>query len=955
LALFCRRVLAGLLIPLIFLPAAIAAAEPAGGNESIQLTPQERQWLAAHPVIRVAPDPDFQPIESINENGQLVGISADYLKLLEQKLGIRFEMVPVSDWDDAISKAKSREADMYSAATKSAARSKYMLFTSPHIELPGVIIVRSDAGDYSSLDQLNGKKVGVVSGYVWQEWITRDHPGIDLRPVQDVRSGLLLVSFGELDAMVGNLATATHFLRKLGITNLGVTGETGYYARLALGSRNDWPILNTVLQKAVSSIRPAENQVINDKWIGLETAEGLDRGTILFGALFVIVVVAAAVIGNLLWNYSLRRMVRRQNETLSESEKRFRAIVEDQTEFIGRSLPGVHTLTFVNEAYCRYFDKTYDEMIGTSLMDHIPGEDREDVDRTLATLSPDNPVVQIEHRVIMANGDLRWHRWSDRAIFDASGDIVEIQAVGRDITESKHADDVLRDNEERYRLLIEASPDALLVTSTDGKVLFASSTAVDLFGADSAAQLIGLDMIEFVHPDHRDDVNARRRNILDEGVLPFAERKRLRLDGAEFFSESRGIPFEWNNAPAILIIIRDITDRKLAEAQLQRAQKMEAVGQLTSGVAHDFNNLLTVILGNSETLKQRLGDGIEGRPADAVIRAAKRGAELTHRLLAFSRQQPLSPKHIHLDSLVAGMTDMLSRTLGEATEIETTGGADLWTVEVDPGQLENALLNLAINARDSMPDGGSLRLETANSHIDEDGAAAEPSVSPGDYVTLSVADTGAGMAPNVLERVFEPFFSTKEVGKGSGLGLSMVYGFVAQSGGRVEIDSEEGRGTKVTMFLPRGREPDRAKVVGEANDLPTSRGETLLLVEDEADVRTLIAAMLDDLGYEALEAATATEAIAVFENAPRVDLVVTDIVMPGGMSGLDLISSLESRHSDVRALFISGYPNMVEPRDGAPNRGINVLNKPFNKQDLAQNVREALDRSPGGGRAATAK
>ena len=282
-----------------------AGAAPAAAQQTVDLTAEERAWLAAHPVVRVATDPEFQPIESLDENGRLVGISADYLNLLERKTGVRFEVVPTTSWDEAIDLARTRNADMFSAATKSAERSEYMLFTTPHIELPGVIIQQNTSREVSGLDQLRDMRVGVVSGYVWQEWIKRDHPGVDLHPVSDVQSGLLLVSFGQLDAMVANLATATHFIQKLGVTNLRVGGETGYHARLAIGTRSDWPILNGILQKAVSAISVEENRAVLGKWIKLMPPSRFDGRVILWAALILAAVIGLAVVAALAWNRSL--------------------------------------------------------------------------------------------------------------------------------------------------------------------------------------------------------------------------------------------------------------------------------------------------------------------------------------------------------------------------------------------------------------------------------------------------------------------------------------------------------------------------------------------------------------------------------------------------------------------------------------------------------------------------
>ena len=699
-----------------------------------------------------------------------------------------------------MSKARSRQVDMLSAATQSAARSRFMLFTTPHIELPGVIIMRSGTGDISGLDELRGKRVGVVSSYVWQEWITRDYPDVKLHPVSDLQAGLLLLSFGQLDAMVGNLATVTHFIEQLGITNLRVAARTGYFARLALASRKDWPELNAILQKAVSSVTPEESRAIGNRWIHLEASSSLDARTILL----IVLVVAAVAAGGLIWNYSLRAMVRRQNRSLRSSEARFRGIVEDQTEFIARSVPGTHALTFVNEAYCRCFGKTAEAFVGTSFMDHGPREDQAPTAARMAALSADNPVVLVEHRAVGSDGEVRWYRWYDRAIFDDTGTIVEIQSVGRDVTESKLAEDELHENEQRYRLLIEASPDAILVTREDGQIVFANSTAVELYCAGSVDRLIGTYMIDLVHPDYRDDVNARRERLGEGEILPLVERRRLRLDGTDFFSESRSMQFVWDGESAVFIVVRDITERKQAEDQLRQAQKMEAVGQLTGGIAHDFNNLLTVILINLRLLERRDGSDEESlKLTSTAISTARRGGDLTKRLLAFARDQPLEPVVLDLNGVVEETSKLLANTIGENITVDLAPADDLWMARVDPVQMQNALLNLAINAGHAMPDGGRLTIGTANVRIDKARALGVDDLAPGKYVSIWVEDDGTGMPPEVVARVFDPFFTTKEIGEGSGLGLSMVYGFAKQSGGGTRIESNPEHGTRVMLYLPR--------------------------------------------------------------------------------------------------------------------------------------------------------
>jgi len=665
-----------------------------------------------------------------------------------------------------------------------------------------------------------------------------------------------------------------------------------------------------------------------------------DSGIIFYGSLTLIAVIAAAGVGIMVGRYSLRRVGSHRDTALRASEAQLRAIVEDQTEFIARSLPHTHTLTFVNEAYCRHFGKSREELLGTNFMDHVPATEREDIHRKIAGLNADNPVVYLELWVELASGEMRCHQWSNRAIFDDAGMIVEVQAVGRDITENKHAEQALRDSEERYRLLVESSPDAILVADTNRKILFANFAALELFRAEHLDQLTGLDLLDLVRPGDRDDVDRLIVEILQGKIQPFSERRRVRLDGTEFDGETRGAPFTWDGKVAILVITRDITARKQAEVQLRKSQKMEAVGQLTGGIAHDFNNLLAIVLGNAELLKERVDENDLTEP---VIRAASRGAELTQKLLAFSHQQPLWPKTFGLNDVIDSMTGVLRRTLSEAIEIKTIVSEDLWLVEADESQVENLLLNLVINARNAMLNGGILTIETANARLDAV-RALEVDVSPGNYATLTVSDTGSGMAPDVLEHVFEPFFTTREVGEGSGLGLSMAYGFAKQSGGQLVIESEVGHGTTVTFYLPQA---SQAKVHPETDDTGArelkARGETVLVVEDEPDMRQIAVSLLHDLGYQVLEADHGAAAIATLKAEPRVDLLLTDLVLPGGMSGSELALAGKGSHPEIKILLMSGYADEGAPTDIHCGENVEFLKKPFTKDLLARTVRDALD------------
>ncbi len=498
------------------------------------------------------------------------------------------------------------------------------------------------------------------------------------------------------------------------------------------------------------------------------------------------------------------------------------------------------------------------------------------------------------------------------------------------------------------RILDHSSDEIYILDAETHRILGANRGALENLGY-SLDELTTLSPAEtrtaFGLEDMTNVIASLRVSKQDQIVIESAHR---RNDGTSYPVEIRLQLSTTEDPPVLVSIALDITERKRVREQLHQALKMEAIGRLTGGVAHDFNNLLTVVLNNAELLRDRLG-GDAGQPAEAVIRAALRGAELTQRLLAFARQQPLSPKVVDASALLAGMTDMLSRTLGETIRIETALPQDPWRIKADPGQLENAMLNLAINARDAMANGGSLVLTTANAPVEDADAACRMGIATGDYVALSVADSGTGMVQEVLEQAFDPFFTTKDVGEGSGLGLSMVQGFAAQSGGTVAIDSKPGVGTTVTLYLPRAREIVQTSEIKHDQDEPRGRGETVLLVEDDADVRALLVAMLGGLGYATLEAGDGAEALAVLDSASQIDLLLSDIVLPGGMTGPEIASKANLIRPALKVLYVSGYPDQSIRQHGVSDDDFGYLVKPFKRRDLARKVRNLIDLGVGEG------
>ncbi len=514
----------------------------------------------------------------------------------------------------------------------------------------------------------------------------------------------------------------------------------------------------------------------------------------------------------------------------------------------------------------------------------------------------------------------------------------------QEIAERKQAEGALRESEARMRAIGNAVPDLLCELDEDGRYIEVLTGQDRLYRSNTAA-LKGKLLSEVHPPEMAGYFLGIIRRALATRQIQVAEYELEFAAGRRWF-ESHTAPLEAppGSKPAVVVIARDITQRRATEARLRQVQKMETIGHLTGGVAHDFNNLLAIVLGNLELLNEQLaGNQSLQDLVQRAVAAAERGATLTQRLLAYSRQQPLQAQPTDLNKLVKGILDLLQRTLGETIQIRTDLANDLWLALVDAGQFENALLNLALNARDAMPDGGALSIETANTWLDADYAATHEDIRPGLYVMLVVSDNGVGMSRAVVEHAFEPFFTTKPVGKGSGLGLSMVYGLMKQSGGHVSIYSEEGQGTTVRLYLPQVQ----TEAVASRGEQPTepvqkSKAATLMVVEDDAQVRKLAVNMLHSLGYQTVEAGDAWTALRLLAERPEVDLLFTDVVLPGGMSGADLVHEARKSRPDLKVLFTSGYTEHALIHNGQVQDGVELLPKPYRKASLAKKVRAML-------------
>jgi two-component system, cell cycle sensor histidine kinase and response regulator CckA len=631
------------------------------------------------------------------------------------------------------------------------------------------------------------------------------------------------------------------------------------------------------------------------------------------------------------------------DEALRQSERRYRELY-NETPVMLHSIDREGRLISVSDYWLAALGYTRDEVIGCGSIEFLTEESRRHaIEDVLPGFMRTGSCTNVEYQFVKKNGEIIDTLLSATAELDEAGQLVRSLAVVIDVTDRKRAEESIRRSEERYRSLVQNAVFGIYRTDADGRFVEANPALAAMLGYEDEGGLIGRDISGFYQDPAQRDRLVGQYAATDriEGV----EVQWKRRDGSPIMVRLTGRPVRADDGTTgFEMIVEDVSERTALEQQFRQAQKMEAIGRLAGGIAHDFNNLLTAMGGYSDLLIGQFAEDDPRRQDLLEIRkAANRAGALTRQLLAFSRKQILQPKAVRLSAVLDGVDPLLRRLIGEDVEVVTIPAADAGLVRADPIQLEQVIMNLAVNARDAMPGGGRLTIETRNVTFGADRARVHQGVAPGRYVMLAVTDTGCGMDPEVKSHLFEPFFTTKERGKGTGLGLATVYGIVRQSGGHIYVDSEPKQGSTFEVYFPRlDEEADRAR----AHSVPAaspSGTETILLAEDEDAVRRLTRDVLMRQGYRVLEARTGGEALSVSTGFPeRIDLLLTDVVMPE-MGGRELAQRLLMQRPFLKVIYVSGHSDEMVVRGRILEPGVAFLPKPFTPEGLTAAVREMLD------------
>jgi PAS domain S-box-containing protein len=958
---------------LLALPAAAPSDDPkAPRTAPVDLTPEERAWLVSHGPIRLITEPAYPPVEWFDESGRYSGMVAEYFELLEARLGTRIEVLRAPSWEEAMRRARAHEVDGLTAAEPTPERSFAFDWTPPLLRIPSVVIARANADGDFTLEGLKGKVVAVSSGNALHEFLRSAHPGVHVEPQPDDLSALLAVSFGRADAALVNLAVATYLIEQHGINNLRLAASTGRSNVLAMATGKHQPLLASILAKGLASVTPPEREAIQGHWLRMQpgghlvswrTAAAWGAGAL--GFLLVIALLAVA------WNRELRRQVDRatvdvqrelaERRRAEEAERRRAA----ELQAVLDAVPAAVFITRDRHSRRMETNRFGSELLGVSPGSNIsksaPAGEAPANFRAMkdgAEIPPERLPVQLaasrgeevrdyQFDVVSEDGTVTHLLGNATPFRDEAGQPAGAVAAFSDVTWMKRAEVQRQQSEERFRALIENAVDMIVLLDGVGRIRFASPNLAEHLGRPVEV-VKRRALFAFAHPDDRPRLEQAFATLCTTpGATARFEGRISHRDGTWRLVEGEARNLLENPAVrGVVLNARDVTEQRRTEELFQHAQKLESVGRLAGGVAHDFNNLLTVILSGAHEIGQCLQSRspVDPEIVDDIRVAGERARGLTSQLLSFARKQVIAPVPLDINDVVGRSEGALRRMLGEDVELEVVLQPGLWTTLCDPGQIEQVVLNLAVNARDAMPGGGKLTIETRNVEVGSGATSGDAEEQPGHWVRLLVHDSGPGIPPHVKAHLFEPFFTTKARGKGTGLGLATVHGIVHQAGGHLHVQSEPGRGTTFEICFPR-KDGTAPTTVARHESTPVGGSETVLVVEDDPAVRALTVRTLRMKGYQVQVAASGQEIRELGDDqVVRLHLLVTDVIMPG-LNGREVADELRRRRPGLPVLYISGYSANAFADGSSLDPRSSFLAKPFTAPTLLRRVREILDQA----------
>ncbi len=951
----CRYI--ALILCIIPVTAVALAFDNPSPSGTVRLTAEERSWLKAHPEkLTLFFNTKFPPIEFISESGSFTGMGADVVSCIESLLGINFVTTPMDDWNRHLAALKRGECAVAPTIVRTAGRETYTFFTKPYATVPVVIITTPTTSAQITLNDLTKRRVGVVSGYATETYLRKIavKNRFELVTVPNVSEGLRSTSFGQIDAFVENLAVAAYYIELEGIPNLQVAGTTDYEFAWCLGVSRKYPLLFSAISKALEQISPNEMTAIHKKWITIKVNFKMDSKirrnfilTVLFSILLLTVLTGITIF--------LKWRLNKNIAGFKESEEKYRLLFDNAVEGVFQTTPDGRFLS-ANPSLVRILGfnsvgEIFNHFKDIGKQHYLNSEDRKTFQRIMES---NGGTSDFEVQLRKRDGSLIWANIKARIIRDKTGKIHHFEGFLEDITERKNAEKALRESEERYRTILNEMSEGYHEVDLAGNFTFFNEAFLKLFGYSSdemmgthfsryaANEAIKKKVYQTYHDIYKKDTPVQRAEW--DIIRKDGQRRTLEYYAA-LVKNSKNIPKGFRG------IVRDITKRKQAEAekerlqdQLLQAQKMESIGRLAGGVAHDYNNMLNVILGHTELALMKVDEDHDLYYALKEIQtAATRSANITKQLLAYARKQTISLEQLNLNDTVESMLNMLRRLIGEDINLAWKPAGDLWTVKIDPSQIDQILVNLCVNSRDAISGVGKLTIETGMKVFDSADCALHAGFVPGDFVMLAVSDNGCGMDKDTLDNMFEPFFTTKEVGKGTGLGLATVYGIVKQNNGFINVYSEPGHGSTFKIYLPRFFDDDYVATAVPEKKTAASGTETILLVEDELMILEMTTNMLQKLGYTVLVASSPSDAIRLAkDHTSTVHLLMTDVVMPE-MNGRELSEHLQSLYPDLKILFMSGYTADVIAHRGVLNNEVFFISKPFSKKDIAVKIRKVLD------------